>query len=600
MLNKVKIEIFIVMVATLIIIGFTLSFKLIWVIKKEPEEILINMEEKKNLIDMQNNKERDFNAFEKEYSDKLKTIKEKPEKQQNKDDIGKLYYILGFNSCLNNDRYKAIEYYNQCVNYLEGGTNYFYLLNVYNDLMNIHLSNSNSIEAFKQATNIYVLFQRTNIEGISEHGQEYIKFNVLSGLLATTSDYGMKSVSDKFYKELLELTESADSNKYNRSIYAKYRYNLNNGNYDKAKEYALEYISFFEDYTDYQKGGAYIYLLETLVYDKEFKDAEKIFPIVDKAYKEINDPMLFAYLDKIKGIYYEGLGEYEIALTYLDKSIKDFEALELYNYSSDVNKIIIMMNDKIDINLDRYITSEIEYQKNYDYIEELGKLADSLVLLSFEKNEEETMRMSNQIKVYNDINTISKKLNIIYIIVIVFLLAIARKLKNEIEKRKLKENELKKIVEIDYLTKAYTKQYAYKQVSKFIKDEIEFSIIIIDLDNFKIINDKYGHLFGDEVLVNIVDAIKKEIKKDGFIGRFGGEEFIIVYENLIDSKSIPEKLRLVIENIKWTKEDFKVTVSGGMIMCKNQYKDIDSLIYNADMLLYKAKLEGKDKIIIEE
>lgn len=598
-LKEFKMNIFIIMLVILILTGFSLNFKLVNFTKKKPAEILIDIEEKNFLISMQTNKERDTQSFEIEYLEVLKEAKEKPENEENKDNVGKIYYILGFNSYLNNDRDKAIEYYKECINYLEDGTNYFYLLNVYNDLMNIYFGNSNSIEAFKQATQIYILFQRATIEGISEKGQDYIKASVLSGLLSTTSDYGMNIVSDKFYKELVELTEGDNQVQYNTPIYAKYRYNLNNKDYTKAKEYALEYIDFFEGGLDYEIGGAHIYLLEALVYAKEFEEAERVFLIVEKAYNEINDPMLFAYLDKVKGQYYEGLGKYDIALEYLDQSMYEFEQLELYNFCSDVSKIIIGMHDEIYLDLDKYISKEILYKKNYDYIRELGNLADELVALSFEKSEEENVRMAKDIKIYDNINDLSKKLNVIYIVVIGFLLIIAKSLKKEVENRKLKEIELQKMVETDYLTKAYSKQYAYRCVSRLISEKRKFAIILIDLDDFKIINDRYGHLFGDEVLVKIVSTIKEYIKDDGLIGRFGGEEFIIVCDNLIGIKNITEKLINIISDIEWNKDNFKVTVSGGMKIYTNEDSDIDSLIYNVDMLLYKAKKEGKNRIIVE-
>lgn len=598
--KKCKINIFIITLVLLILTGFTLNFKLVNYIKKQPDEIIIDEKEKKFLIDIQTNKEIDRNEFEKEYIKLLEDIKKEPENEKSNDNIGKVYYFLGFNSYLDNNKDKAIEYYKQCVRYLENGTNYFYLLNVYNDLMNIYFSNSNSIEAFKQASNIYILFQKTKIEGISEGGQAYIKASVLAGLLSTTSDYGMTSVSDKFYNEIVELTEGKDKEKYsyNTPIYAKYRYNLNNENYEKAKEYAKEYIEFFNDKSDLDIGGAHIYLLEALVQAKEFDKIEEVFLVVENAYAEFNDPMLFAYLDKVKGIYYEGLGEYEIALEYLDQSMNEFEKLGLYNYCTDVSKIIINMHDKIDLDLDKYIAKEILYKKDYDYITELGNLADSLVALSFEKSEEENIKMSKEIDIYNDINQTSKKLNVIYIVVIGFLLIITNTLKKEIEKRKLKELELQRMVETDYLTKAYSKQYSYGKVNKLIQDKKEFAIILIDLDDFKIINDKYGHLFGDEVLVSIVNAIKNNIKDNGFIGRFGGEEFIIIYENIVDN-NIAESLITTISNIEWYKENFKVTISGGMKIHTNNYEDIDSLIYDVDMLLYKAKSEGKNKILME-
>lgn len=181
--------------------------------------------------------------------------------------------------------------------------------------------------------------------------------------------------------------------------------------------------------------------------------------------------------------------------------------------------------------------------------------------------------------------------SIIILIVIIFIQH------KKIKKSEKKQIKLKELIDKDYLTKSYSKKHIYENLQKLKAKNKEFSIIMFDLDNFKFINDNYGHNFGDEVLIKVVEAIKVVIVDKGIIGRFGGEEFVVILENsnneLCDTIF---QIKQAVKNIKLSYEDVSITISGGAK--KYNGENIDALISKVDKLLYVAKNRGKNNLII--
>lgn len=136
------------------------------------------------------------------------------------------------------------------------------------------------------------------------------------------------------------------------------------------------------------------------------------------------------------------------------------------------------------------------------------------------------------------------------------------------------------------------------EISKFKRFNHDLCICILDIDHFKNVNDTYGHLIGDEVLKDIALILKQSLRKTDYVGRWGGEEFLMIftgcnYENLQKViSSIREKIKahVFVNNIK-------ITASFGCSVYNNE-DSISSLIKRADDALYKAKQTGRDKIIL--
>lgn len=165
----------------------------------------------------------------------------------------------------------------------------------------------------------------------------------------------------------------------------------------------------------------------------------------------------------------------------------------------------------------------------------------------------------------------------------------------------IKNYKLTRIVSIDDLTGVYTRKYLEKKLEQTLiassETKEDFSIIMYDLDRFKRINDSYGHQIGDEVLTKVSKVIKKNISSKDFVGRYGGEEFIIVLPELDSKKTlkIAEDLRKKIQNKATIVNNVEITVSMGIASYPDHALDIKSLIEKADQALYSAKQNGRNR-----
>jgi diguanylate cyclase (GGDEF)-like protein/PAS domain S-box-containing protein len=166
--------------------------------------------------------------------------------------------------------------------------------------------------------------------------------------------------------------------------------------------------------------------------------------------------------------------------------------------------------------------------------------------------------------------------------------------------------QLKVSLYLDELTQVHNRKFIMYQLEQLISQttlfNLSFGVLFIDIDHFKSINDTYGHQAGDEVLKMVAKTLEANIRNGDFIGRFGGEEFIILLKNISknDLPVIAEKFRMLIQNSVsfYNEQAIKVTISiGGSHYQKND--TIESLIERADNMMYQAKNSGRNKVIID-
>ncbi|PIE03702.1 MAG: GGDEF domain-containing protein [Acidobacteria bacterium] len=129
------------------------------------------------------------------------------------------------------------------------------------------------------------------------------------------------------------------------------------------------------------------------------------------------------------------------------------------------------------------------------------------------------------------------------------------------------------------------------------------SILLFDIDDFKLINDNYGHLCGDMALKIISSEIVKGLRQEDIFARYGGEEFIGLFADTDNDNAfqIAEKMRLLIHNIEFetTETVFTTSVTIGVATYVDDcFKDIESFLQAADNNLYKGKLEGKNQVVV--
>ncbi len=157
-----------------------------------------------------------------------------------------------------------------------------------------------------------------------------------------------------------------------------------------------------------------------------------------------------------------------------------------------------------------------------------------------------------------------------------------------------------KDVGTDLLNKRAITAYVQRMIES--KNDSSVTIAIIDIDNFKIVNDQYGHMVGDIVIRDVAEVIKEAVEGRGIAGRIGGDEMFIVVENLNSMEDVRVVLRTIRNNIAWlyNNDDTKpnITCSIGSATYPRDAGNFDTLFNIADKMLYLAKEKGKNRYII--
>ncbi len=171
----------------------------------------------------------------------------------------------------------------------------------------------------------------------------------------------------------------------------------------------------------------------------------------------------------------------------------------------------------------------------------------------------------------------------------------------EFKHKVLYEKTLYQNANFDLITNLANRNYFGSLVEKRIQDPLTsiVAIIFIDIDNFKDINDAFGHHIGDEVLKKVAGILTEVLDNEGDISRFGGDEFVIVHDyigNKQDAQHFVEKVyRVFKEPIEILQYDFRISMSIGISIYPNDGETINELIKNADLAMYEAKQQGKNR-----
>jgi len=155
-------------------------------------------------------------------------------------------------------------------------------------------------------------------------------------------------------------------------------------------------------------------------------------------------------------------------------------------------------------------------------------------------------------------------------------------------------NKLYRLSITDQLTQLYNRAKIIDEFEKLQPGQ--YCIALIDLDRFKMINDTYGHQAGDHVLKVVADVMQKSIRPNDMIGRYGGEEFLALFQtnSLQTAKDIAERIRQNVEVLEWSYPGLRTTLSIGLVYSLQHMGDL--LLNEADSLLYLAKSEGRNQV----
>ncbi|HEY9866526.1 MAG TPA: diguanylate cyclase [Candidatus Obscuribacterales bacterium] len=175
-------------------------------------------------------------------------------------------------------------------------------------------------------------------------------------------------------------------------------------------------------------------------------------------------------------------------------------------------------------------------------------------------------------------------------------------LKQTTDNLKIALLKLKQLSQLDPLTQILNRrsffEYIENQFNLAIQNKSLFSLLILDLDHFKQINDNYGHLAGDQILINFTLAIQNYLRSSDYFGRYGGEEFVILLPETdqADALKIAQDICDLIAHlsIPTEKGNLKITVSIGVAVFRAQDTRIEDIFDRADQCLYQAKALGRN------
>lgn len=396
---------------------------------------------------------------------------------------------------------------------------------------------------------------------------------------------------------------------------------------------------------EYQKNK---YLMFEKIY--EFRNNVDILSELAKEYVYTKDSSLKKRYDEVLSKNINSSGTIESFYTIMFKEMSTFPHTK--DEYDKIKESIKLIKRLLDMEENSFMQIEIDHKKaiailfSKDYLETKEKAIapiDSFIL-SLENRTASKLELF-----YNNVDSLYKKLYfLIFLGLIIFILTfwlIYKKILNPIDgltkniilfKENKKDSfdfkyyndeigflinnffEMKQTIDknieklqynasYDFLTKIFNRK-TYFEISEEIfelskRQNEPFSILLIDIDHFKRINDTYGHLIGDEVLKFVSSNISKLLRKSDILGRYGGEEFIVTLPNtkLDNAKTIAEKINKYIYDNHYVNETYnlQLSVSVGIAQIKKE-TNLTDLIHKADEALYKAKNYGRNRVVVYE
>ena len=180
-------------------------------------------------------------------------------------------------------------------------------------------------------------------------------------------------------------------------------------------------------------------------------------------------------------------------------------------------------------------------------------------------------------------------------------------LSNEVHERERLTAELERLALEDALTGLFSRRRVIDCVEGMAESVGEearsLAVMMLDLDDFKALNDTHGHAAGDFALESFAEILRGELSAEQYAGRMGGEEFLVVAADLELEAAVDlaERIRRAVENasLHWKGEPLSLAVSIGLVVTTSPWPDAGELVARADDLLYRAKNEGRNRVIVQ-
>ncbi|MGL4739185.1 MAG: diguanylate cyclase [Sarcina sp.] len=500
-----------------------------------------------------------------------------------------LNLALGQEYYKQNDVNNAIKYLGIAVNAFNAQGNLKSSVNTIYEILNIGI-----------CTKQYSVVMQYSLEGLDVLKNLYIKTDNeqylsdmvgLNYLIATTCNIlGDKVYGQQYFnggeaiQEDLAMPDTIDM------CYVKGDFYYYQENYKESEEFVNKGIELAKSQKNtkaYYKG--ILHLARAQLKLGLLNEAKANLNLSKKELSVINSTYMTAEYYYYYAEYYQQKQMWNSAIEYYIKAYSYTKEEPLY----EVNQNILNGLGQCYSKVGEYKNATKSYQK---YVAELNEMSESkekinaTIILNMHNNDPQNILNEVKVKRTQSDN------KILLVIVICFLILMGLLANSYIKKRK-NIKILNRQLNRDTLTKAFNRRYTMGYISKLIKSGKCFTIGMLDIDNYKVVNDTYGHLFGDAVLKKIVKTIKIVGGTKIIVCRYGGEEFLIVVEveDKEIAKRILENIRLGIESLEWEYGN-TITASIGSSHSTKCNK-IEDIIGEADSNLYKAKRTGKNKLV---
>ncbi|HBF5148125.1 tetratricopeptide repeat-containing diguanylate cyclase [Clostridioides difficile] len=355
------------------------------------------------------------------------------------------------------------------------------------------------------------------------------------------------------------------------------------GEYDKAIEISSrikDYKRFVntDDYNDFEIMAS---IMQSNAYVGK-NNIQKAKTFLEKADYLIKSDRTVHILDKDM-YYYMAMGNLEY------KSKNYNSAIDNYKKSLEISTKRKLIQEKIK-NLNK-ILNIYEKQGNVKSLNEYQKMLINEYKENKSIRDSETSfyiidKVSNESKLFEKTKKEIKYYKILFTVILIAILG-STFLYNRLKYFKAQNLH-------DGLTNVYNRKSFDIMYEKYIEKDDNFALVMIDIDNFKLINDNYGHKFGDVVIKGITNTICVMLEQDDKVFRYGGEEFSVLIRNKSGEEvvDIIDNIRVAIANKKWS-EDVTVTISAGVAHISGS----KNVLEEADKNLYKAKQLGRNKVV---
>lgn len=411
-------------------------------------------------------------------------------------------------------------------------------------------------------------------------------------------DYQNSNVENK---KIIELYEE-----HNKPVDLSYLYILNNIYYNlpndqNNRDYLIEKLDYIIQTNKDKNILALSYFISGLI-ASHYKEPLEYYNKSIQLYNELNIQEEVYYTKLIKGKYLAD-----------SNNASDFYTEELKKILDDVfqenseNKKVFRLKSAYYKRINDYENS-LKYLEIYKekYNQEFSKkftttVEDLKVMFDIVNKEENNLNLvqsksSKENKIKTELEIALEKNKQLFYSFLIFCILVLIIFTFVYFYKKMREE-----ATIDDLTKLYNRKTIMSLGEHaFSVYDRTFSLILFDIDYFKKINDQYGHEIGDKVLYEFSQLIKQNLRKTDHLGRYGGEEFLIVTpSNIHAAYEMAERLRTIVSNYQFECADIKITSSFGVV-CQDEHNTFDHMLKDADHMLYLAKHNGRNNVVKKE